>query len=64
MVRGIHELIRGHNFRVLVEIPENLKNSKMERYTVHKFRDGFAHSSLGSFNLQKMISDAYLMLDI
>ena len=26
VVRGIHELIRGHNFRVLIEIRENLEN--------------------------------------
>ena len=37
MVLGIHELIQGHNFRVLVEIRENphkLSTSKIERYTV------------------------------
>ena len=26
MVPGIHELIQGYNFRILVEIHENLKN--------------------------------------
>ena len=39
MVCGIHELIRGHNFRVLVEIRENLENlstSKIDCYTIFR----------------------------
>ena len=37
MVRGIHELVRMHNFLVLVENrekPQKLSTLKIERYTV------------------------------
>ena len=35
MVRGIHELIRGHNFRVLAEIRENLENKHLENRALY-----------------------------
>ena len=35
MVRGIHELIRGNNFHVLVEIRENLETKQLENRALY-----------------------------
>ena len=38
MVPGIHELIQGHNFRVLVDIRENLEIKNLENRALYGIR--------------------------